>query len=151
MPNAIETVDVNVPVSVAYNQWTKFEEFPKFLSFVESITQVNDTLTEWKVKVGGVEREFEAQITEQHPDESVAWNSTGGQVDHGGVVTFHKLAENETRVTVQLDWQATGLMEKAGADLGVDNHAIKKDLANFKKFIEAKGTDDGGWRGDVQA
>ncbi|MBC7596051.1 MAG: SRPBCC family protein [Kineosporiaceae bacterium] len=151
MPNAIETVDVNVPVTVAYNQWTKFEEFPKFLSFVESITQVNDTLTEWKVKIGGVEREFEAQITEQHPDERVAWNSTGGQVDHGGVVTFHKLAENETRVTVQLDWEATGLMEKAGAVLGIDNFAIKKDLANFKEFIEAKGTDDGGWRGDVQA
>ena len=151
MPNAIETVDVNVPVTVAYNQWTKFEEFPKFLSFVESITQVNDTLTEWKVKIGGVKREFEAQITEQHPDERVAWNSTGGQVDHGGVVTFHKLAENETRVTVQLDWEATGLMEKAGAALGIDNLAIKKDLANFKEFIEAKGTDDGGWRGDVQA
>ena len=151
MPNAIETVDVNVPVTVAYNQRTKFEEFPKFLSFVESITQVNDTLTEWKVKIGGVEREFEAQVTEQHPDERVAWNSTGGQVDHGGVVTFHKLAKNETRVTVQLDWEATGLMEKAGAALGVDNHAIKKDLANFKEFIEAKGTDDGGWRGDVQA
>ena len=151
MPNAIETVDVNVPVTVAYNQWTKFEEFPKFLTFVESITQVNDTLTEWKVKIGGVEREFEAQITEQHPDERVAWNSTGGQVDHGGVVTFHKLAENETRVTVQLDWEATGLMEKVGAALGVDNHAIKKDLANFKEFIEAKGTAEGGWRGDVQA
>jgi len=151
MPNAIETVDVNVPVTVAYNQWTQFEEFPKFLSFVESITQVTDTLTDWKVKIGGVEREFEAQITEQHPDERVAWNSTGGQVDHGGVVTFHKLAENETRVTVQLDWEATGLMEKAGAALGVDNHAIKKDLANFKEFIEAKGTVDGGWRGDVQA
>ena len=151
MPNAIETVDVNVPITAAYNQWTKFEEFPKFLSFVESITQVNDTLTEWKVKIGGVEREFEARITEQHPDERVAWNSTGGQVDHGGVVTFHKLAENVTRVTVQLDWEAKGLMEKAGAALGIDNHAIKKDLANFKEFIEAKGIDDGGWRGDVQA
>ena len=151
MPNAIETVDVNVPVTVAYNQWTKFEEFPKFLSFVESVTQVTDTLTEWKVKVGGVEREFEARITEQHPDERVAWNSTGGQVDHAGVVTFHKLAANETRVTVQLDWEATGLLEKAGAALGIDNHAIKKDLTNFKEFIEAKGTDDGGWRGDVQA
>ena len=151
MTNAIETVDVNVPVTVAYNQWTKFEEFPKFLSFVESITQVNDTLTEWKVKIGGVEREFEAQITEQHPDERVAWNSTGGQVDHGGVVTFHKLAANETRVTVQLDWEATGLLEKAGAALGIDNLAIKKDLANFKEFIEAKGTDGGGWRGDVPA
>ncbi|SEO08065.1 SRPBCC family protein [Cryobacterium luteum] len=151
MPNAIETVDVNVPVTVSYNQWTKFEEFPKFLSFVESVTQVSDTLTEWKVKIGGVEREFEARISEQHPDERVAWNSTGGQVDHAGVVTFHKLAEDETRVTVQLDWEAKGLLEKAGAALGIDNHAIKKDLANFKEFIEAKGTDDVGWRGDVQA
>ena len=151
MPNAIETVDVNVPVTVAYNQWTKFEEFPKFLSFVESITQVTDTLTEWTVKIGGVERTFEARITEQHPDERVAWNSTGGQVDHAGVVTFHKLAANETRVTVQLDWEATGLLEKAGAALSIDDHAIKKDLTNFKKFIEAKGADDVGWRGDVQA
>jgi uncharacterized membrane protein len=151
MPNAIETVDVNVPVTVAYNQWTKFEEFPKFLSSVESIAQVTDTLTEWKVKIGGVEREFEARITEQHPDERVAWNSTGGQVDHAGVVTFHKLAANETRVTVQLDWEATGLLEKAGAALGVDDHAIKKDLANFKEFIEAKKVPDAGWRGDVQA
>ena len=151
MPNAIETVDVNVPVTVAYNQWTKFEEFSSFLSVVEAITQVTDTLTEWKVKVGGVERTFEARITEQHPDERVAWNSTGGEVDHAGVVTFHKLAENKTRVTVQLDWEAKGLVEKAGAALGVDNHAIKKELTNFKEFIEAKGTDDGGWRGDVQA
>jgi uncharacterized membrane protein len=151
MPNAIETVDVNVPVTVAYNQWTKFEEFSSFLSVVESITQVTDTLTEWKVKVGGVERTFEARITEQHPDERVAWNSTGGEVDHAGVVTFHKLAENKTRVTVQLDWEAKGLVEKAGAALGVDNHAIKKELTNFKEFIEAKGTDDDGWRGDVQA
>lgn len=151
MPNAIETVDVNVPVTVAYNQWTRFEEFPQFLSFVESITQVTDTLTLWKVKVGGVEREFEAQITEQHPDERVAWNSTGGQVDHAGVVTFHKLAENKTRVTVQLDWEATGLFEKIGAVLSVDDHAINKDLANFKKFIETKATNDSGWRGDVQA
>ncbi|WP_104201139.1 SRPBCC family protein [Cryobacterium sp. Y29] len=151
MTNAIETVDVNVPVSVAYNQWTKFEEFPKFLTFVQSITQVTDTLTEWKVKIGGVERTFEARITEQHPDERVAWKSTGGEVDHAGVVTFHKLAVNETRVTVQLDWEASGLLEKAGAILGVDNHAIKKDLANFKKFIEAKGPDQGGWRGNVEA
>jgi len=151
MPNAIETVDVNVPVTVAYNQWTKFEEFSSFLSVVESITQVTDTLTEWRVKVGGVERTFEAQITEQHPDERVAWNSTGGEVDHAGVVTFHRLAENKTRVTVQLDWEAKGLLEKAGAVLGVDNHVIKKELANFKEFIEAKGTDDGGWRGDVPA
>jgi uncharacterized membrane protein len=149
MSQAIETVDVNVPVSVAYNQWTQFEEFPKFLSYVESITQVTDTLTEWKVRVGGVEREFEAVISEQHPDERVAWNSTGGEVDHAGVVTFHKLSDTETRVTVQLDWEASGLLEHLGSALGVDNHAIKKELGQFKEYIEAKGSADGSWRGDV--
>lgn len=149
MPQVIETVDVNVPISTAYNQWTQFEEFPHFLTYVESITQVTPTLTEWKVKVGTVEKEFEANITEQHPDERVAWNSTGGEVDHAGVVTFHKLSDNETRVTVQLDWTAEGLLEKLGAAIGVDNHAIKKDLANFKEYIEARGAEDGAWRGDV--
>jgi uncharacterized membrane protein len=151
MTNVIETIDVSVPVSTAYNQWTQFESFPKFLSFVESITQVTDTLTEWKVKVGGIEREFEAQITEQHPDERVAWNSTGGQENHAGVVTFHKLSDNETRVTVQLDWEPTGLVEKAGAVFGVDNHIVKSDLKKFKEFIESKDVETGAWRGDVQA
>jgi uncharacterized membrane protein len=149
MSQAIETIDVNVPVSVAYNQWTQFAEFPRFLDEVESITQVTDTLTEWKVKVGSVEREFEAEITEQHPDERVAWTSTGGEVDHAGVVTFHKLSDTTSRVTVQLDWEPTGLLEKLGSTLGVDNHAIKKDLKNFKEYIEAQGAADGGWRGDV--
>ncbi|OUE07907.1 cyclase [Clavibacter michiganensis] len=151
MPQVIETVDVNVPVSTAYNQWTQFESFPNFLSYVESITQVTDTLTEWKVKIGGVERTFEANITEQHPDERVAWNSTGGDEDHAGVVTFHKLSDTETRVTVQLDWEAKGLVEKVGAAIGVDDHVIKADLKNFKEFIEKRGTEDGAWRGDVQA
>jgi uncharacterized membrane protein len=151
MAQAIETVDVNVPVSVAYNQWTQFEEFPKFLDEVESITQTTPTLTVWVVKVGPVEKTFEAEITEQHPDERVAWTSTGGEVDHAGVVTFHKLSDSETRVTVQLDWQPEGFLEKVGSTLGADNHAIKKDLANFKEYIEAKGSPDGAWRGDVQA
>jgi uncharacterized membrane protein len=149
MSQAIETIDVAVPLSVAYNQWTQFEEFPRFLDEVESITQVTDTLTEWKVKVGNVEREFEAVITEQHPDERVAWTSTGGEVDHAGVVTFHKLGDAETRVTVQIDWEPTGVLEKLGSTLGVDNHAIKKDLKNFKEYIESTGSADGGWRGEV--
>ena len=149
MPQAIETIDVDVPVTVAYNQWTQFESFPNFLDEVESITQVTDVLTVWKVKVGSVEREFEAEITEQHPDERVAWKSTGGQVDHAGVVTFHKLSDTSSRVTVQLDWEPTGLLEKLGATLGVDNHAIKKDLKNFKEFIEAREYATGSWRGDV--
>jgi len=151
MPQVIETVDVNVPVTTAYNQWTQFETFPKFLSYVESITQTDDTLTHWTVKIGGAEREFDAKITEQHPDERVAWNSVGGDENHAGVVTFHKLSDTETRVTVQLDWEASGLVEKAGALLGVDDHVIKSDLKNFKKFIEDAHHETGAWRGDVTA
>ena len=149
MPRVIETVDVNVPVSTAYNQWTQFESFPNFLSYVESITQVTDTLTEWKVKIGGIERTFEANITEQHPDERVAWNSVGGDENHAGVVTFHRLSDDETRVTVQLDWEPTGLLEKAGAVLGADDRSVKKDLEHFKEYIESRGAESGAWRGDV--
>ena len=151
MAQAIEAVDVDVPVRESYNQWTQFEEFPKFLDEVQSIQQISDTLTLWTVKVGPVEEQFEAVITEQHPDERVAWTSTGGSVDHAGVVTFHKLSDTTSRVTVQIDWQPTGILEKLGGSLGVDNHAIKKDLKNFKRYIEAKGSADGSWRGDVKA
>ena len=103
MAQITENIDVDVPVTVAYNQWTQFESFPKFLDEVVEITQTGDTHTHWKVKVGGAEREFDAEITEQHPDERVAWNSTGGDTEHAGVVTFHKLSDTTTRVTVQLD------------------------------------------------
>ncbi|WP_396641841.1 SRPBCC family protein [Microbacterium sp.] len=151
MSQIIETIDVDVPVRTAYNQWTQFESFPHFLDEVESITQKDDTHTRWKVKVGGVEREFDAEITEQHPDERVAWKSTGGDTHHAGVVTFHKLSDNETRVTVQIDWEPEGLLEKAGSLIGVGKHAVKKDLENFKKFIESQGTETGAWRGDVEA
>ncbi|CDK00422.1 Uncharacterized 17.2 kDa protein in melC2-rnhH intergenic region [Microbacterium sp. C448] len=151
MSQIIETIDVDVPVRTAYNQWTQFESFPHFLDEVESITQKDDTHTRWKVKVGGVEREFDAEITEQHPDERVAWKSTGGDTHHAGVVTFHKLSDNETRVTVQIDWEPEGLLEKAGSLIGVGKHAVKKDLDNFKKFIESQGTETGAWRGDVEA
>jgi len=146
---AIETVDVDVPVSIAYNTWTKFEDFPKFLSDVESVKQVSDTETTWTVKVGGVERSFDTTITEQHPDERVAWNSTGGEVDHAGVVTFHRLDADTTRLTVQLDWEAKGLLENVGAALGVDNRAIKNELKHFKDYVEAGNADGSGWRGDV--
>ena len=151
MSQIIETIDVDVPVRAAYNQWTQFESFPHFLDEVESITQKDETHTRWKVKIGGVEREFDAEITEQHPDERVAWKSTGGDTHHAGVVTFHKLSDNETRVTVQIDWEPEGLLEKAGSLIGVGKHAVKKDLENFKKFIESQGSETGAWRGVVEA
>ena len=149
MPQIIETIDVAVPVTVAYNQWTQFETFPQFLSVVESITQTSDTMTHWTVSAMGQTREFDAEITEQHPDERVAWNSVGGEEDHAGVVTFHKLSDTETRVTVQLDWEAKGLLEKAGSLVGVGGHYVQKELKNFKEFIEKQGAATGAWRGDV--
>jgi uncharacterized membrane protein len=149
MSQVIENIDVDVPVSTSYNQWTQFESFPQFLSFVESITQIDDTHNHWKVKIGTVEREFDAEITEQHPDERVAWKSVGGEVKQAGVVTFHKLSDTTSRVTVQLDWEPDGFVEKVGAAFGVDNASVKGDLKNFKKFIEEQGTEEGAWRGEV--
>ncbi|MDR7185456.1 SRPBCC family protein [Microbacterium sp. NPDC058062] len=151
MVQLFETIDVDVPVRTAYNQWTQFESFPRFLDEVESITQTSDTLTHWVVKVGGFRREFDAEITEQHPDERVAWTSTGGDTEHAGVVTFHKLSDTTSRVAVQLDWAPEGLAERLGALVGAGGHAVKKDLKNFKEFIETQGGETGAWRGDVDA
>jgi uncharacterized membrane protein len=145
----IETIDVTVPVTTAYNQWTQFESFPHFLSFVQSIDQLDDRRLHWKVKIAGVEREFDAEITEQLPDERVAWKSVSGEVDHAGVVTFHRLSDESSRVAVQLDWTAENLVEKVGAALGIDNASVKSDLRHFKEFIEGRGAETGAWRGEV--
>jgi uncharacterized membrane protein len=150
MSQIIESIDVDVPVTTAYNQWTQFEEFPRFLEHIESITQRDDTHLTWRVNIGGQVREFDAEVTEQHPDERVAWNSTGGEADHAGVVTFHKLAADKSRVTVQLDWEPKGLLEKVGDIAGVATHAVKDELDHFKTYIENTGVEDGAWRGDVE-
>jgi uncharacterized membrane protein len=151
MTSIEKTIDVDAPISAVYNQWTQFEDFPQFMSGVESITQIDDAHLHWKVSIAGVEREFDAEITEQHPDERVAWKSVGGDTEHAGVVTFHKLEDLTTRVTVQIDWEPEGLLEKVGSLVGAGSHAVKKDLQNFKEFIEARGTETGAWRGDVEA
>ena len=148
MPSVTKSVDVCVPVTTAYNQWTQFESFPRFMDGVESVRQVDDRRTHWVTEIAGVRREFDAEITEQHPDERVAWKSTDGTT-HAGVVTFHKLADDETKVTVQLDWNTEGVLEKLGAAVGIDDHQVKADLERFKSYIESRGGADGGWRGDV--
>ncbi len=149
MSTVTESVDVNVPIGTAYNQWTQFEDFPQFMDGVESITQTGATHTHWVTKIAGQTREFDAEITEQHPDERVAWRSTGGDTKHAGVVTFHRLGDTETRVTIQLDWEPEGLAEKVGSAVGVDSHQVKADAKRFKQFIETRGTSTGAWRGDV--
>ncbi|MCD0445720.1 SRPBCC family protein [Glycomyces sp. A-F 0318] len=143
-----ESVDVHVPVSTAYNQWTQFETFPSFMEGVESITQLDDTHLHWVTNVGGVTREFDASITEQHPDERVAWKSLNGPT-HAGVVTFHRLDDDNTRVTAQMDLDPEGFAEKAADKLGVLNRRVKGDMERFKDFIENQGYESGSWRGDV--
>jgi uncharacterized membrane protein len=151
MSSVQESVDVAVPVSVAYNQWTQFESFPQFMEGVESITQLDDTRNHWVTKVGGVTREFDTKITEQHPDERVAWTSVEGEVHHAGVVTFHRLSEDSTRVTIQIDWEPEGLVEKAGSALQIDDRQVKADAKRFKEFMEKRGSETGAWRGDIPA
>lgn len=146
-----ESVDVDVPVRTAYDQWTQFESFPQFMSGVDSITQTDDTHSRWVTTVAGVTREFDTEITEQHADERIAWKSTTGDTQHAGVVTFHRLSDTTTRVMIQIDWEPEGLVEKAGAAVGVDDHRVKADAKRFKAFIEKRGTETGEWRGDVDA
>jgi len=144
-----ESVDVDVPVRTAYNQWTQFEEFPRFMDGVQEIHQLDATHTHWKTEIGGVKREFDAEITEQLPDERVAWKSTEGS-QQAGVVTFHRLDDTHTRVTVQMDFDPQGLVEKAGSALGAVDHRVKGDLRRFKDYIEGRGgIESGGWRGHV--
>jgi ribosome-associated toxin RatA of RatAB toxin-antitoxin module len=143
-----KSVDVQAPVRTAYNQWTQFESFPKFMEGVDRIEQTTPTRTHWRTTIGGVTREFDAEITEQHPDERVAWRSVSGP-KQSGVVTFHRLDDSTTRVHLQMEYEPENLTEKAGAALGVVGHRIQGDLGRFKEFIEHRGAETGGWRGEV--
>ena len=149
MSTVTESVDVDVPVRTAYNQWTQFEEFPRFMDGVREIRQLDETHLHWKTEIAGVKREFDAEITEQLPDERVAWKATDGE-KQAGVVTFHRLDDTHTRLTVQMDFEPDGAVEKAGAALGVVDHRVKGDLRRFKEFIEERsGAETGAWRGQV--
>ena len=148
MSTVEESIDVSVPVSTAYNQWTQFEEFPRFMEGVTEIRQLSETMTHWKTKIAGVEREFDAEITEQHPDHRIAWRALEG-TQHAGVVTFHRLDDNVTRIMVQMDTEPEGVVEKAGDALGVLKRQVKGDLERFKELIESRGGESGAWRGEV--
>jgi uncharacterized membrane protein len=149
MSTITESVDVKVSVSTAYNQWTQFESFPKFMDGVEEIRQVDDTHTHWTVNVAGVTREFDATITEQNHDERVAWTSDSGPT-HAGVITFHRIGDDTTRVTAQMDIDPDGFVESVADKLGILDRKVKGDMERFKTFIESRGAQEtGAWRGDV--
>jgi uncharacterized membrane protein len=149
MSNITESIDVEVPVRTAYDQWTQFEEFPQFMSAIERVDQLDDQRLHWVAKVGGKTKEWDARITEQTPDQRVAWTSTSG-ADNAGVVTFHRIDDNKTRVTVQMDVDPEGVVENVGDAIGVPNRQVKGDLERFKEFIESRGRETGAWRGEVK-
>jgi uncharacterized membrane protein len=145
----LKSIDVDVPVRTAYDQWTQFEQFPAFMKHVKSVRQVNDRLLHWTVNLGGKDKEFDAEIVEQVPDQRIAWRSLA-EVKHAGVVTFHHLAEGQCRVTLQIDYEPEGFVEKLGDLVGVPQIQIDQDLARFAEFVQQRGSATGAWRGRVE-
>jgi uncharacterized membrane protein len=148
MGQTTQSIEVDVDVRTAYNQWTQFESFPNFMSGVEEVRQLDDTRTHWKTSVAGVTREFDATITEQVPDERVAWRSDDG-TDQAGVVTFRQLDPLRTEVTVLMTIDPEGLAENVADKTGIIDRQVKGDLERFKTFIESRGQETGAWRGQV--
>ena len=149
MSTIVESIDVQVPVRTAYNQWTQFEEFPQFMEGVERVEQLDDTRLHWVAKVAGKTKEWDAKITEQTPDQRIAWTATSG-AENAGVVTFHRIDDATTRVTVQMDVDPEGPVENVGDAVGVPERRVKGDLERFKEFIESRGRETGAWRGEVK-
>jgi uncharacterized membrane protein len=149
MSTIVESIDVNVPVRTAYNQWTQFESFPQFMEGVERVDQLDDARLHWVAKVGGQTKEWDAKITEQTPDQRVAWTATDG-AENAGVVTFHRLDDDKTRVTVQMDIDPEGPIENIGDAVGIPDRRVKADLERFKEFIESRGGETGAWRGEIK-
>jgi len=142
-------IEIDLPVRTVYDQWTQFEDFPLFMKHVVDVQQLDDTTTLWKAKISGISREWKAEITEQTPDQRIAWTATDG-TKHGGVVTFHPLSDDHTRVVLQLDVDSEGFLEKVADWGGYITDRTKKDLESFKDFVEARGKATGAWRGTVE-
>ncbi len=149
MGSVTKSIDVNVPVRTAYDQWTQFESFPRFMDGVEQVQQLDNTRLHWRAKIGGKEKEWDAKITEQQPDQRIAWTSTSG-AQNAGVVTFHRLGDDQTRVTLQMDFDPEGFVENVGDAIGVPERRVEGDLKRFKEFIESRGSATGAWRGEVK-
>lgn len=149
MSTVEKSIEVNVPVNTAYNQWTQFEDFPRFMEGIEEVRQLDDTHLHWRAKVAGKEKEWDAEITEQIPDQRIAWHSTTGALN-AGVVTFHKITNDTTRIMLQMDYEPEGVTENVGDAVGVLSHRVTGDLERFKQFLEMRGQETGAWRGNIQ-
>ncbi|NWF26644.1 SRPBCC family protein [Streptomyces sp. PKU-EA00015] len=150
MSTVKETVEVEVPVSTAYNQWTMFEEFPNFMEGVEAVTQVDDRHNHWTTRIGGVQREFDTEIVDQLPDERIAWRTISGDTKQKGMVSFQRLDDTHTRVELVMDVEPGGMAEKAADMTGMIDRRVKGDMRRFKEYIEHQGGESGAWRGRIK-
>jgi uncharacterized membrane protein len=148
MSHIEKSIDVNVPVRTAYNQWTQFESFPQFMEGVTKIEQLNDKRLHWHANIAGKEEQWNAEIVEQTPDKRVAWRSTSG-AENSGAVSFQSLGANSTRVTLRLDYDPEGIIENIGDALGFVSRRVEGDLERFKQFIESRGAETGARRGEI--
>ena len=149
MPKIEDTIEVQVPVQQAYNQWTQFEDFPKFMEGIQSVQQLDDTHLQWVAEIRGESREWTTEITEQQPDKKVAWKTIDGEVKNDGIVTFEQVAEGRTRLDVQMDVEGESTAENVAGDLlGVVKSQVRGDLERFKQLIENREA-TGAWRGEV--
>ncbi len=148
MAEVKSAIEVKVPIRTAYNQWTQFEEFPQFMDGVEAVRQRDDKHLHWKATIAGQTAEWDAEIVEQIPDQRIAWQSTTG-ANNAGTVAFHYIDPNRTRVTLQIEYEPDGMVEKIGSALGFPQMRVDGDLQRFKKFIEATGQETGAWRGEI--
>jgi uncharacterized membrane protein len=144
-----KSIDVQVPVSAAYDQWTQFEDFPQFMEGIVSVRQIDDSHMRWVAEIGGDRKEWDAEIIEQEPDRVIAWRSTGGLTNHGRV-EFMPTTEG-TRVNVSMEYEPEGMKESVGAMLGLDGGQVEGDLERFKELVEGRGTPTGAWRGEIRS
>ncbi|MEO3753275.1 SRPBCC family protein [Streptomyces sp. B6B3] len=144
-----ESVEVDVPLSMAYNQWTQFEEFPHFMEGVEEVVQIDDVHNHWRTSIAGVRREFDTEIVDQVPDERIAWRTTGGEISQHGIVTFRKLDEDHTKVNLVMEVQSDGTAEKFADMVGILDRRAKGDIKRFKSYIEHREDESGAWRGRI--
>ena len=144
-----KSIEINVPVRTAYNQWTQFEEFPRFMEGVKHVKQLDDKHLHWKAEIAGKEKEWDAEITEQIPDERIAWKSRQG-ANNAGVVTFHRLSDSKSKVMLQMEYDPEGFVQKVGDTAGAVSQRVLGDLERFKQYIESRGQETGSWRGTVK-
>ncbi len=142
------SIDVNAPLRAVYNQWTQFEEFPNFMEGVNEVQQEGPKSLLWKVNIGGKDKQWEAEITEQVPDKRIAWSSIDG-TPNAGEVNFDSLDAERTRITLTMEYEPEGFLEKAGDVLGIPSGRVEGDLKRFRDFIEKRGSESGGWRGTI--